>query len=399
MHSGKSISVYSLVVVMAVVYAGSGVTWGDEEQSPCEQFAQQAAIHTERYGNATQVTKGTTEDCNENGVPDADDIAGGVSTDCNFNGIPDECDLASGTSVDADGDSYPDECPYASLVPVVPPPPCTASYPEGVVISGNQIFLPQGEHRVWVELQIGHWAPEILKGWQVTLDPSGYSSGNGAPFGPVMEPCSAHPECEPTVGTDVCDGRCADGGVCNVSCSDGSECVLSYCKPGFQDCTRPDALFYAGLCDLMNRTTPRFRMAGIALDYYGIDDGVPHYAFNLVFDVPADGAGTYTLDIDPAWDPLAGDTESAIMYLDSSTHPFGYTKPLQITICSGSIRVPCTMPSGDIISLTMGCCAQAGGTMSVPAVSIWGMAILGLAVLIAARVYYSPRLDLQQSVC
>jgi len=35
-------------------------------------------------------------DCNENGVPDATDIAQGTSEDCNENGIPDEC-LGSGT--------------------------------------------------------------------------------------------------------------------------------------------------------------------------------------------------------------------------------------------------------------------------------------------------------------
>jgi hypothetical protein len=32
------------------------------------------------------------EDCNRNGVPDADDIASAASHDCNQNGVPDECE-------------------------------------------------------------------------------------------------------------------------------------------------------------------------------------------------------------------------------------------------------------------------------------------------------------------
>src|SRR5213593_3515050 len=34
------------------------------------------------------------DDCNQNGVDDAQDIAAGTSRDCNGNGVPDECDLA-----------------------------------------------------------------------------------------------------------------------------------------------------------------------------------------------------------------------------------------------------------------------------------------------------------------
>ncbi|MGA1707290.1 MAG: hypothetical protein ACO4CI_01160, partial [Phycisphaerales bacterium] len=33
------------------------------------------------------------EDCNQNGIDDAEDIALGISEDCQANGIPDECEL------------------------------------------------------------------------------------------------------------------------------------------------------------------------------------------------------------------------------------------------------------------------------------------------------------------
>ncbi|MCD6394407.1 MAG: LamG domain-containing protein, partial [Planctomycetes bacterium] len=49
-------------------------------------------------------------DCNDNGVPDDDDIAAGTSFDCNGNGLPDECDIADGRSGDCNTNGIPDEC-------------------------------------------------------------------------------------------------------------------------------------------------------------------------------------------------------------------------------------------------------------------------------------------------
>lgn len=49
-------------------------------------------------------------DCNENLTPDECDIANGDSIDCNSNGYPDECDIANGLSGDCDGDGRADIC-------------------------------------------------------------------------------------------------------------------------------------------------------------------------------------------------------------------------------------------------------------------------------------------------
>ncbi|MCP3906381.1 MAG: hypothetical protein GY715_22400, partial [Planctomycetes bacterium] len=46
-------------------------------------------------------------DCNENGMPDQDDINGGTSLDCNFDCIPDECQIDGN---DCNGNGVPDEC-------------------------------------------------------------------------------------------------------------------------------------------------------------------------------------------------------------------------------------------------------------------------------------------------
>ncbi len=71
------------------------------------------------------VSPGFTDDCNDNGINDLDDIADGTSEDCNTNLVPDECepnddcnsngvadicDLATGSSQDINGNSIPDEC-------------------------------------------------------------------------------------------------------------------------------------------------------------------------------------------------------------------------------------------------------------------------------------------------
>jgi len=49
-------------------------------------------------------------DCNDNDIPDANDIASGTSLDCNKNGVPDECDISTETSNDANANDIPDEC-------------------------------------------------------------------------------------------------------------------------------------------------------------------------------------------------------------------------------------------------------------------------------------------------
>ena len=64
-----------------------------------------------RFRDASPVDAGTIEmacitlvtspDCNENGIPDVDDIGGGGSDDSNGDGVPDECECPE----DIDGDS------------------------------------------------------------------------------------------------------------------------------------------------------------------------------------------------------------------------------------------------------------------------------------------------------
>ena len=54
------------------------------------------------------VAPASSQDCNDNGVPDAQDIAQGTSLDCNSNGVPDECDVGDLVLyLDFDGSQLP----------------------------------------------------------------------------------------------------------------------------------------------------------------------------------------------------------------------------------------------------------------------------------------------------
>ncbi len=69
----------------------------------------------DRNGNSiADICEPGGTDCNDNGIPDEDDISMGTSLDCNGNGVPDECDVTNGNSPDCNGNNVPDECDVIS---------------------------------------------------------------------------------------------------------------------------------------------------------------------------------------------------------------------------------------------------------------------------------------------
>ena len=60
--------------------------------------------------DADEIANNQVADCDGNGFPDSCDLAGGTAADCNTNGIPDSCDISAGTSTDVDANGVPDEC-------------------------------------------------------------------------------------------------------------------------------------------------------------------------------------------------------------------------------------------------------------------------------------------------
>jgi hypothetical protein len=60
--------------------------------------------------DADEIAAGSEFDCNGNGFPDSCDLLAGTAVDCNNNSVPDTCDIASGTSTDIDSNGVPDDC-------------------------------------------------------------------------------------------------------------------------------------------------------------------------------------------------------------------------------------------------------------------------------------------------
>ena len=73
-----------------------------------------AQLHADNTSPNTHSTIcASGNDCNNNGFPDASDIALGRSRDCNNNALPDECDISSNASRDCNANAIPDECEIA----------------------------------------------------------------------------------------------------------------------------------------------------------------------------------------------------------------------------------------------------------------------------------------------
>ena len=91
--------------------------WGDYSYTTLDPEDEATFWTIQEYGHSSNVW-GTyiavlslgDGDCNNNGIPDIDDILGGTSEDCNGNNTPDECDLESGLSQDCNTNAIPDEC-------------------------------------------------------------------------------------------------------------------------------------------------------------------------------------------------------------------------------------------------------------------------------------------------
>lgn len=98
--TGK-LSITGFIVLISLTAAFAG-RWGMEGA-----FLQTAAL-------SAIATTQTAGDCNDNGVPDDEDIAAGTSQDCNQNGRPDECDFIA--ELTATGTAYTEgETPRAVL--------------------------------------------------------------------------------------------------------------------------------------------------------------------------------------------------------------------------------------------------------------------------------------------
>ncbi len=75
-----------------------GILWHVKWDAASNSFQVTNVAQVTQWEHVTFSTAGIVEippiDCNNNGIPDEEDIANGTSEDCNENGIPDECEVA-----------------------------------------------------------------------------------------------------------------------------------------------------------------------------------------------------------------------------------------------------------------------------------------------------------------
>jgi hypothetical protein len=231
---------------------------------------------------------GVSRDCNGNSIPDECDIAHGTSQDCSGNGLPDECerdcngngladscDILNGTSQDIDGDSVPDECALGcALVPV--------SAQHTYVIDGQEIRVVQGGNQITFEMRVSGWDPDQdgtprLHLYQITIDPSGFTSGDRGSLSLARIPCENSDQC---LGNAVClDDR---------FCDPTGSIIVDESHPNYVFLGKPTI----SLTDVS-----RVRLGSTVFDPAdsAIDTGVAKYAATLTLDVSKDAVGVFTV--------------------------------------------------------------------------------------------------------
>jgi IPTL-CTERM motif len=158
-------------------------------------------------------------DCNGNGLLDSCDLANDTSIDCQPNGVPDECDIASGTSTDNDSNGVPDECETYCALSSCGPGSCLSL--KAVAINGNPIEPTNNvtasrgdviETEVWLSC----WGADIglLRAYEATLDgPDAVVSGDAGLVLPVgwdapIEFAGCYFDFDCPLGTICFQGRC-----------------------------------------------------------------------------------------------------------------------------------------------------------------------------------------------
>ncbi len=271
--------------------------------------------------------------------------------------------------------TIPADAAEMALVPV------SASGPHTIV--GNEIILHGAGQIVTLEIRVSDWGPVRLRAYQAVIDSSSYVSGSSGALnavGWVGLATSPPYYCTP-------DGGCAPGHSCwfySFNVYEGF-CALPAHDPETGvavDTFREDFVFRyaassAGSVDLGTRD---YRYAAVVIHMNVTPEYVPppKYIGTLMLEVPADAAGTFTVE-------LANGGDRTLLYDDANELiPDVTLIPALITVnpveCGNGI-----CDSGEDASV----CPEDCLPPPIPAASTWGLAVLGLLIATLAKVYYS----------
>ncbi|MFQ5495913.1 MAG: hypothetical protein ACE5EX_11095, partial [Phycisphaerae bacterium] len=220
--------------------------------------------------------------------------------------------------------------------------PISASGAHGV--AGNEITLESGGQRIFLELQISNWDPDmdgipLLQAYQLVVESAGYSSGVRGVLIPAVAACAGPDNCEVAFGgtCSLLDDPCNVDTDCQLPqfgevCEKGPECTTDgLCVPGFILVNRADFVFVGTTLLAVDVTTLNYRFAASSDGASIADTGQIAYAGTLVLDVPANAMGTFTIGFRPP--PIS-------LLQDANTD---FITPVNIT--PALITIPCNVPA------------------------------------------------------
>ncbi len=171
--------------------------------------------------------------------------------------------------------------------------PVSASGPHTIL--GTQIKLSSGGQRVFLEIKIKGFAPDILSRYQMKLNSAGYASGASGLLGPASQPCPG----TGSAGNNFCRTTFNDSGVGASRCVDADigPDILLQCEAAWINQTRTDwVMFGHGTVSVVDVSSPDYRWANAAFPGdEATDNGSIFYAGALAVDVPSNAAGTFTI--------------------------------------------------------------------------------------------------------
>jgi len=162
-------------------------------------------------------------------------------------------------------------------------------------IDGNEIILEGGGQKVFLEIYVGNWDPDLdgspkLRAWQAKIDSTGYSSALRGTLTPWNPACATDGDCEALMGSLGHPWGTAKGGCGAIGWPDG-ECI-----PAWIDNSRTDYVFAElGEQSAVDVSTLDYRYGSTLTSSPIADPGTPRYAGTLALDVPLGAMGTFTV--------------------------------------------------------------------------------------------------------
>jgi len=177
------------------------------------------------------------------------------------------------------------------------------SYPPGTTIVGNELTAYAGGFRAWFELKLSNWDPNgdnvpPLHIWQFQIDDNGYKGVHADPSNPGVDLTP------PVIA-------CANNAPCVTAFGEAwASCEGFYgtCKPAYVDRAgtgRPDSWCADtgsgscefGDCGKLDFSCGAFYPSGVPRP----DAGIEYYGATVVLDIPTGAKGRYTVNLVPEY--------------------------------------------------------------------------------------------------